>query len=614
MEPSMSVPRSIGAASAMAAFSAAIVYGTRLAPSIVLEGDSTEIVSAAAVWGVPHAPGYPLMTTIGFLFTLLPFGSIAWRVHLTSALFHVGAVYTTSLFTGRLTRSATAAAVAGLGLAFSRAFFAASLYAEVFPLNDLLFALLLLLAHDANEREPDEARKQGSRTHRALLKVACVFGLAMAHQPMILLGLPAILVIARDPLRSARLSLVLVTAIVPFLASYALLFTAAGRHPPISTGDVHDLASLVRVVLRLDYGGPFQASRSPPAELDVLARVGHGLVSLGRSASVLPALAAAGLVVWGRKRETSAVALALGLAVLVPGPVFAAMNAHFQRTDEEHAALAQRFTTMALVGLAPAAGIGADVIRTWVERRRPKLLSSTRAALIAAVVLSLAPGFYRIDFSKDRRGLAYARDLLRPAPDGAILFLEGDIAGAAALYSCEVEHLCGERVVLFPGLFSLPWYVAQIARRHPPLQALRVPDSVHRVHELVLPLLDHHAVFVMPGLLAKDPQLTEHMTATPTLLLVRLRRESDDKDATKDALEDTLLWAEAMAAPDARCAGCGIDATGLARPALEANLLAQYGAAMKNHAIYARAAGRSDLAERLERRSVMVSAGVSSVP
>ena len=62
------------------------VYIATLAPNVTLE-DSGELITAAAKFGVPHPPGYPLWTMIGFLVShLLPFGNLAWRVNLVSAL------------------------------------------------------------------------------------------------------------------------------------------------------------------------------------------------------------------------------------------------------------------------------------------------------------------------------------------------------------------------------------------------------------------------------------------------------------------------------------------------------------------------------------------------
>ena len=62
------------------------VYIATLAPNVTLE-DSGELITGATKFGVPHPPGYPLWTMAGFLIShLVPFGNLAWRVNLLSAL------------------------------------------------------------------------------------------------------------------------------------------------------------------------------------------------------------------------------------------------------------------------------------------------------------------------------------------------------------------------------------------------------------------------------------------------------------------------------------------------------------------------------------------------
>ena len=60
---------------------AAILYFLTAARDIVV-GDTPELITAAVTLGVAHPPGYPLFTMLGHLFTLLPFGSIPFRVNL----------------------------------------------------------------------------------------------------------------------------------------------------------------------------------------------------------------------------------------------------------------------------------------------------------------------------------------------------------------------------------------------------------------------------------------------------------------------------------------------------------------------------------------------------
>lgn len=78
-----------------------VVYIATLAQTPVL-GDPTEYTFVAHILGIAHPPGYALITLLGKLIqTIVPFGTIAWRMHLLSAvagtaacLFVWGAVYT----------------------------------------------------------------------------------------------------------------------------------------------------------------------------------------------------------------------------------------------------------------------------------------------------------------------------------------------------------------------------------------------------------------------------------------------------------------------------------------------------------------------------------------
>ena len=63
-----------------------LLYALSAPRAVALEDDG-EFILAAYFLGVAHAPGYPLHTLLGHLFTWLPLGSVAWRVHLLSGCF-----------------------------------------------------------------------------------------------------------------------------------------------------------------------------------------------------------------------------------------------------------------------------------------------------------------------------------------------------------------------------------------------------------------------------------------------------------------------------------------------------------------------------------------------
>src|SRR5207244_3785689 len=84
-------------------------YLLTLAPDLTLE-DSGELAVAAQYAGVPHAPGYPLWTIYGWLFTkLLPFSNVAWRVAVSSAVAGALACGLIALLVSRGTRLLLAA-------------------------------------------------------------------------------------------------------------------------------------------------------------------------------------------------------------------------------------------------------------------------------------------------------------------------------------------------------------------------------------------------------------------------------------------------------------------------------------------------------------------------
>ncbi len=61
-----------------------IGYYLTLAPELTLE-DSGELATGSFYAGIPHPPGYPVWTIYTWLWTLLPFKNIAWRVALGEA-------------------------------------------------------------------------------------------------------------------------------------------------------------------------------------------------------------------------------------------------------------------------------------------------------------------------------------------------------------------------------------------------------------------------------------------------------------------------------------------------------------------------------------------------
>jgi hypothetical protein len=181
------------------------VYIATLAPSVTLE-DSGELITGAYTFGVPHPPGYPLWTMSGWLIChLVPFGNIAWRLNLQSALFGAAANAVLTLLvchSGRWLVQRWAPAelqaatrhgcfyvgmFAGLVLGFSDIMWSQGVIAEVYTLNGLFVNLTLLLFY-LWMLEP--------RNTQRLVVTVLVFALGLTNHHTLIQMIPAILVAA----------------------------------------------------------------------------------------------------------------------------------------------------------------------------------------------------------------------------------------------------------------------------------------------------------------------------------------------------------------------------------------------------------------------------------
>ncbi len=185
-----------------------LVYITFLAPSI-FKGDSAEFCITAYILGIPHPNGFPVYTWIGHLFTMLPIGSVAYRVNLMSAFFGavtVSLIYVIVLKIAILDKKIISdiksslpaksirssyinvyrfiAVIAALSLAFSKTFWLQAEFAEVYTFNAFFIALMIviLLLWSKN------------RDNKFLYIFFLIYGLSIGAHTSNILFMPAFLV------------------------------------------------------------------------------------------------------------------------------------------------------------------------------------------------------------------------------------------------------------------------------------------------------------------------------------------------------------------------------------------------------------------------------------
>jgi len=147
-------------------------------------GDGGELVTAAYTAGVPHAPGFPGFTFIGWLLTkLVPFFTIAWRVSLLSSIPAIFSRLIFFLILYFLTKSYFQSLIGVLIYSFLYPVWLFSEVPEVVSFNIFFLTLIVYLG----------LRYYYSSKTRFLLWLIVFFGIAFFHNYIIILVVPGLI-------------------------------------------------------------------------------------------------------------------------------------------------------------------------------------------------------------------------------------------------------------------------------------------------------------------------------------------------------------------------------------------------------------------------------------
>lgn len=239
------------AAACLYAVASLAVYVWTLGPTVTGE-DSGELIAAAYTLGIPHPPGYPTWTMLAHAFTWLPFGNVAWRVNLMSAVFAALTVAVTYLLARKLSLPRWASTAAAMAFAFSRELWEQAVIAEVYTLNAFFFAACVLLLF---------LWQEGGRKS-ALLALAALYGVSLGnHNTMALVG-PCfalyLLYIDRKPwLRWRLYGGAAVVALLSAALVHLYLPIRSAANPPVDWGNPETWESFWAVVTRSQYSFMF---------------------------------------------------------------------------------------------------------------------------------------------------------------------------------------------------------------------------------------------------------------------------------------------------------------------------------------------------------------------
>lgn len=184
----------------------------------VYQLDSAELATGAYLLGIVHAPGYPLYTIVAHMFTLLPFGDVAFRVNLFSAVSLALTVSVLYSLIHKLVDDRWIAATVALAFAWSYYAWDSGTAAEIYAPQLLGLALCgWSLAAMYRDYRQNEWKNPPS----GALRTGMLFGIAVALAPSSVMFGPGLALAFllmriswRNCLLSAALSVVVVLSVL----------------------------------------------------------------------------------------------------------------------------------------------------------------------------------------------------------------------------------------------------------------------------------------------------------------------------------------------------------------------------------------------------------------
>ncbi len=215
---------------------ALMLYLSTAAPSLTWAhsgADGGDLISAALTNGVAHPPGYPTYVTIGQWVARMPFGDMAYRFTVLSAVSMALAAGFTTLSILALSRQPLVAIVAGLFFATAPMVWGQATITEVYALNAAFVATIVYLI------TPIVFRRESVSLFRLAL-AAWLWGVAFGNSVTVAALAPLLIVAwwrARTSTSARRVTWLPLLAFAIGLSVYLLIPLRAAAQPFVNWGD-----------------------------------------------------------------------------------------------------------------------------------------------------------------------------------------------------------------------------------------------------------------------------------------------------------------------------------------------------------------------------------------
>jgi len=436
-------------------------------------GDAGDLVSTAFVLGVPHPPGYPLYSLLGWFLAQIPLFSVAWRLNFLSSIPAALSCFLIFKIISLFTKNSFYPLLAAFISAFVYPVYLYAQVPEIFSL--LLFFVLILVYFSLLYRLKYQLK--------FLYLFAFFLGLSLTHHHLIFFLFPSfmLLIFHKNKKIKSLLNLKTVLKLVILfllpLSLYLYVYLAAANNPPINWEDPVTIRKFIRLVSRESYGtftsSPMAAYRSVlPRLLDVLVFLKFVYDDFGLLGIFLIPL---GLVFLFKKNQTFFYGVVLSLLMLI----FFIFYAAFPLLIDFNVATYERFILLPYIFLILTIGFGMIFFHQQAllltKKFTNKRLKTTLLLGIKAIFAFYALGFFLVNFpsikilKNDQTAENLGRDILAPLEPKSILILSEDTPLFDTQYVYYTQKFRNDVILIHRSKLFAPFYMKTLKKYYPSL-------------------------------------------------------------------------------------------------------------------------------------------------
>lgn len=444
-----------------------LIYLLTLAPTVTFF-DSGEFITAISSLGTAHSPGYPLFVNYARPFIYLPFGSIAFRVNIATAISAAVACYGVYLIVSHILAKEVLtenrgfselfkkaiAFCAAVTFAFSARLWLQSNHDKPYPLIAFLSAMifyLLLLWRDSYSK----GEERPAYVYLGAFLAGLAFG---AHQTIVLL-LPsfAFLILSMNWRLVGRVKELIIAVFFAVLgfSVHLHLPVRAVQNPLLNWGDSRNLTQFLWNLLRKGY--PVE---KPVRDLSLLWAQINAFNVPYEFTWVGFALVLIGIAAFLKKRRDEVLAYLIGIVF------FLLVIAGYFNTPADMIFLTEEFFTPLYLLSAVLIGLGLfALLKNGLAFFSAQVISSLPVKVTAGFILLALPttvcALHYVENDQHENYIAYdyASNTLRSLPQGAVLFTWGDSGAFPLWYLQGVEKMRDDLDLLHTPHLVFKWYL-----------------------------------------------------------------------------------------------------------------------------------------------------------